>query len=80
MYGIDRLDKEKDHIVLFYNMGDLDTEVSLVRYSAVSEASDKNYEHIEILAESSVQNYGGHDFDNVIVNMLVERFNALKER
>ena len=50
MYGIDRLDKDKDHIVLLYNMGDIDTEVSLVRYSSITEApSNKTYEHIEIL-------------------------------
>ena len=27
-----------------------------------------------------MQNYGSHDYDNLIVNMIVERFNALKER
>lgn len=54
MYGIDRMDKEKDHIVLLYNMGDLDTEVSLVRYSAIAETAEKSIEHIEILSEASV--------------------------
>ena len=48
MYGIDRLDKDKDHIVLLYNMGDLDTEVSLVKYSTISTEgpNNKTYEHI----------------------------------
>lgn len=53
MFGIDRLDTEKDLTVLFYNMGGMDTEVSLVRYSAITEQStNKSYEHIEILAEA----------------------------
>jgi len=37
MFGIDRLDNEKPVYVLFYNMGATDTEVSLVRYSAITE-------------------------------------------
>ena len=53
MYGIDRLDTEKDVIVMFYNMGGVDTEVSIVRYSTITEEgiTNKTYEHIEILAE-----------------------------
>lgn len=81
MYGIDRMDTEKDHVVLIYNMGGVDTEVSLVRYSAITDpVLNKTFEHIEILAEAVERNLGGEDFDAVIVNMLVERFNALKER
>ncbi len=53
MFGIDRMDTEKPFTVIFYNMGGSDTEVSLVRYSAIMEPStNKSYEHIEILAES----------------------------
>jgi molecular chaperone DnaK (HSP70) len=37
IYGIDRLDSEKTHTVLFYNMGGLDTEVSVVRYSVIAD-------------------------------------------
>ena len=37
MFGIDRLDSEKDVIVLFYNMGGMDTEVSLVKYSTITD-------------------------------------------
>ena len=54
MYGIDRMDTEKDHIVLFYNMGGTDTEVSVVKYSSILDpSSNKTFEHIEILAEAS---------------------------
>jgi len=81
MFGIDRLDREKPVIVLFYNMGAMDTEVSLVRYSAITEQpSNKTYEHIEILGEAWDANLGSADLDTVLLNMLAERFNAMKER
>jgi len=81
MFGIDRLDKDKPVVVLFYNMGGMDTEVSIVRYSALTEASsNKSYEHIEILAEAYDKELGGQDFDLVLLKILAERFNALKER
>ena len=81
LYGIDRLDTEKPHGVLFYNMGGMDTEVSLVRYSAINDSvANKSYEHIEILAEAYDRELGGTDFDLVLLNILADRFNALKER
>jgi len=81
MFGIDRLDRDKDVIVLFYNMGATDTEVSLVRYSAITEMpANKTFEHVEILAEAWDKNLGGSDLDKILINLLAERFNALKER
>lgn len=81
IYGIDRMDTEKTHTVLFYNMGGSDTEVSLVRYSTIfDQAANKTYEHIEILAESYLPDLGGYDLDIVLVNLISEKFNALKER
>lgn len=81
MYGIDRLDSDKEHIVLFYNMGGLDTEVSVVKYSAIHDiATNKSYESIEILAESYLKDYGGFTLDKVLLNMLVSKFNNMKER
>jgi hypoxia up-regulated 1 len=60
MFGIDRLDTEKPVLVLFYNMGGQDTEVSLVRYSALTDpASNKSYESIEVLAEAADATLGG---------------------
>jgi hypoxia up-regulated 1 len=60
MFGIDRLDTAKPVNVLFYNMGGMDTEVSIVRYSAITEkSSNKSYEHIEVLAEASDPKLGG---------------------
>jgi len=81
MYGIDRLDSEKDHTVLFYNMGGRDTEVSIVRYSVHNDTSaNKLLEHVEILGEAWVKDMGGNKLDLILVNMLAEKFNALKER
>lgn len=81
MFGIDRLDKDKPLTVLFYNMGGMDTEVSIVRYSAITEAStNKTFEHIEILAEAVDMELGGQDFDLVLLKLLADRFNSLKER
>ena len=81
MFGIDRLDKEKPVTVLFYNMGGTDTEVSLVRYSTITEMpQNKTYEHVEVLAEAWDSQLGGADLDTVLIDMLAERFNALKER
>jgi len=60
MFGVDRLDKDKPLTVLFYNMGGMDTEVSIVRYSAITETlTNKSYEHIEILAEATDKELGG---------------------
>jgi len=81
MFGIDRLDKEKALTVLFYNMGAMDTEVSVVRYSTVTEMpQNKTVEHIEILSESWDKNLGGSDLDKILLNMIADKFNALKER
>ena len=52
MFGIDRLDNEKALTIMIYNMGGLDTEVTIARYSAVKDEKNKEYEHVEILAES----------------------------
>ena len=80
MFGVDRLDLEKPVNILFYNMGGIDTEVTIARFSAVTDEKSKSYEHIEILAESYNQFLGGEDFDQVLVEMLVEAFNAMPER
>jgi len=80
MFGIDRLDNEKDLHMLIYNMGGVDTEVTLVRYSAIKDDRNKEFEHIEVLAEAWDAHLGGQDFDLVITEMLVEAFNNLPER
>lgn len=80
MYGIDRLDTEEDVNVLIYNMGGRDTEVSVVRFSAVTDAKNKTYEYVEILGEGYDETLGGKEFDHVLVNILADKFNSMKER
>lgn len=53
MFAIDRLDEEKALNVLFYNMGGVDTEVAIVRFSAITDDKGKVFEYVEVLAESS---------------------------
>ena len=80
LFGVDRIDKDEDFTVLFYNQGYTDTEVSVVKYSAITEMpANKTYESIEVLSEASIQ-LGGKDVDNILMTILVERFNALPER
>lgn len=83
MFGIDRMDREKPVTVLFYNMGGMDTEVSIVRYSTINEtvgSQNKTFEYVEILGEAWDPKLGGSDLDKILLNMLAERFNSLKER
>lgn len=80
MFGIDRLDNEKDLHVLYYNMGATDTEVSVVRYSAIADAKNKTFEHVEILGEGYDQTLGGNQFDLVMFNIMADKFNSMPER
>lgn len=80
MFGIDRLDSEKDLNILYYNMGATDTEVSVVRYSAIVDAKNKTYEHVEVLGEAFDSHLGGNDFDLVLFNMFADKFNSMPQR
>lgn len=52
MFAIDRHNTETPFYVLFYNMGGVDTEVTIVRYSGSTDDKNKTYEHVEILSEA----------------------------
>ena len=78
-FGLERMD-ETPYNVLFYNMGGEDTEVTIARYQIITNDKEKEIEHIEILGEGYDASLGGAVFDDVLVAMLAERFNALKER
>jgi len=68
--------------VLYYNMGGMDTEVTIARYSHlnVSEKAKKLTPYIEILAETYELDLGSKDMDLVLFNLLADKFNALSER
>jgi hypoxia up-regulated 1 len=63
LFGIDNVqpkeDEGKERLIMFYNMGGRDTEVSLVRYNTISNAKNKTYEAIEILGEGWDKTLGG---------------------
>lgn len=80
MYGLDRMDTEEDLNVLIYNMGGRDTEVSVVRYSAMTDAKNKTYEYVEIMGEGYDETLGGHEFDHILVSIMADKFNSMKER
>jgi len=83
LFGIDKVDKEaQNHTVLFYNMGGMDTEVTIARYSHlnISEKAKKKTPYIEILAEANEPDLGSKDIDLLLFNILADKFNALKER
>jgi molecular chaperone DnaK (HSP70) len=42
--------------------------------------ANKTYEHVEVLAEAWDKDLGGADLDTIILNIIAERFNQLKER
>ena len=61
-------------------MGGRDTEVSVVRYSAVTDAKNKTFEYLEVLGEGYDETLGGKAFNDVLVRILADKFNAMKER
>ncbi len=81
MYGLNRLDTNKTHTVLFYNMGGRDTEVAIVNYSTIVDPkTNTSNEHVEIVAEAWDETLGGSQLDLVILDLLAERFNSMEER
>ncbi len=58
MFAIDRTD-ETPLTVLFYNMGGVDTEVTIARFHAIQDEKGKLYEQVEILAETFDAHMGG---------------------
>lgn len=81
MFGIDKkIENDETFKVLFYNMGAMDTEVSIVSYSMLNVSESKYSPYIEVLAESSDRELGSKDLDLAMVNLLAEKFNALPER
>jgi hypoxia up-regulated 1 len=80
MFALDRLDQEKTINVMLYNMGGTDTEVAIVRLSALTDDRNSTFEHIEVLAETYDSTLGGGEFDKVIVDILADAFDAMPER
>jgi molecular chaperone DnaK (HSP70) len=81
MFGIDKkMALNETLTVLFYNMGAMDTEATIVRYSVYNVSAKKTSPYIDILAESHSVDSGIKDLDLKMVHILADKFNALKER
>lgn len=81
MFGIDqKLEANKTLTVLFYNMGGMDAEAAVVRYSLIDIPNKKTAPLIEILAEASTKDVGATDVDLAMVRLLAAKFDALPER
>ena len=62
MFGIDnKMEKDQKLNVLFYNMGAMDTEVAIARYSVFNITEKKSAPYIEILSEASDKELGTMD-------------------
>jgi len=61
-------------------MGAMDTEVQITRYSMFNITEKKSAPYIHILAETWDKELGSNDLDMVIVNLLADKFNSMKER
>jgi len=81
MFAIDeKLEQDEKKKVLFYNMGAMDTEVSIVEFSMFNVTEKKSSPYANILAETFDKQLGTRDIDITLANMLMDKFNALKER
>ena len=81
MFAIDnKIEHDEKKNVLFYNMGAMDTEVSLVQFSMFNVTEKKSSPYAHIIGEANDKTLGVKELDNVIVNILADKFNALKER
>lgn len=81
MMGIEKKSEQNlNETIMFYNMGGMDTEVLIARYSSLNTTDKKTTPMIEVLSEASDSTLGSKEIDIVIVNLLAEKFNALKER
>ena len=81
MFAIDnKIEADKSKVVMFYNMGSMDTEVQIARYSLLNTTAKKSSPYIEILSETSDPELGADDLQDSLVRILAEKFDNLPER
>ena len=74
-YGIDRIDENSTHTVIFYNIGSYYAQASLVQYKSINSTSKSNKKPIEtltVLADSGLSDSGGLSFDLIIANYFAD--------
>lgn len=81
MYAIDnKVEQGTQKTVLFYNMGSMDTEVTIARYSMFNVTEKKSSPYIEILSETYDKELGTSDLQNSLIRILSSKFDALPDR
>lgn len=81
MFAIDhKFEDGKTKTVMFYNMGSMDTEVQIARYSLLNVTAKKSSPYIEILSEVSEPELGASDLQDSLVRILADKFDNLPER
>ena len=62
MYAIDnKIEQNTTKTIMFFNMGSMDTEVQIARYSMFNVSAKKSSPYIEILSEASDASLGAAD-------------------
>lgn len=88
-YGVDRKDDNQTHTAMFLNLGSSDFEVTVINFYARSDNKTDKYgntkigdvvENIEVLSQATTDRVSGRLFDIELLNILAERFNAMKSR
>jgi len=81
MFAIDnKIEQNATKTVLFYNMGSMDTEVTIAKYSMFNVSAKKTSPYIEILSESNDPELGVSDLQNSLITILAAKFDSLPDR
>ena len=81
LFGIEnQVDADKELKVLFFNMGSMDTEVTVARFTNFNITEKKSSPYIEIVSEAFDKELGTSDLQLSLVKILVEKFDSMKER
>jgi hypoxia up-regulated 1 len=87
-YGVERMDLEKAHRVLFYNIGAYNLQASLVEYTAVNatkkagstNSTKSTVESVTVLGDYGLSDVGGFAYDRVIAEYFAEIIDKKPER
>ena len=76
-YGLDRIfkDKEKNHIMLVFNMGAASTQVSVFEFGHYSDKINKTYGQFTAIGKGWDETLGGEDWEMRLVEMMADQFN-----
>eukprot|EP00595_Chromulina_sp_UTEXLB2642_P002829 CAMPEP_0196761474 /NCGR_PEP_ID=MMETSP1095-20130614/726_1 /TAXON_ID=96789 ORGANISM="Chromulina nebulosa, Strain UTEXLB2642" /NCGR_SAMPLE_ID=MMETSP1095 /ASSEMBLY_ACC=CAM_ASM_000446 /LENGTH=901 /DNA_ID=CAMNT_0042111073 /DNA_START=170 /DNA_END=2875 /DNA_ORIENTATION=- len=77
-YAIDR-SFDNNTIVLYYNLGATNLQVTIVQYTSVpsKDGKSKPTNHVEVLGKAWDESLGGFHFDVKLAELLAQRFNEI---